>query len=83
MVSRLAVGLTHYDARHPPRVVEGQLGRLVPVEYVGGLVLRDADQVTIEDLLAAAYRVREVLPLEIQGGVLLVVTDRLDAADPA
>jgi hypothetical protein len=75
----LTVGLTHDDAVDPPLVVEGQLGRLVIVENVGGLVLRDEDQVLIDVLLATTYRVGEVLLLKVQGSVLLVLMDQLDA----
>ena len=75
----LTVGLTRDYAAHPPLVVLGQLGRLVVVEDVGGLVFRYADQVFIDVFLAAAYRGGEVLILELHGGVLLVVVDQLDA----
>jgi hypothetical protein len=75
----LTVGLTHDAAVDPTLVVEGRLGRLVIVENVGGLVLRDEDQVLIGDFLATTYRVGEVLLLELQSGVLLVVMDQLDA----
>lgn len=60
----LTVGFTH-DAIYPPLVVEVQLGCLVIVENVGGLVPRDKDQVLIDVLLATTYQVGEVLLLKV------------------